>query len=88
MSVTYPVPSYVPLALLLKIVARAADGKTIAPKSAQTAIKKWVNSLATPDQIAMVDTSDDLEVDDVGAGVSASKDGFFIQTWTWVSTSP
>ncbi len=52
--------------------------------AAWVALEAWRSSLATPEQIAMVETNDELEIDDAGACVSEGEDGFFIQTWTWV----
>ena len=39
-------------------------------QAACCALDAWRSSLATPEQIAMVETSDDFEIDDAGAATS------------------
>ena len=68
---------------LLTAIANDPESKHQHP--AMLAVEQWRSALATPAQIAMVDTDDELEIDSEGACVSMGDDpGFFIQTWTWV----
>ena len=60
------------------------DDKSPRKALAQGILEQWKSCLATDEQIAMVDTSDELEIDDYGCCVSEGDDGFFVQTWTWV----
>lgn len=69
---------------LLVAIANDADVSTVHREAASLALATWRGALAEPWQIAMVDTNDELEVDDAGACVSEGDGGFFIQTWTWV----
>ena len=72
----------------VRLLAEIANGNAgpLVRQRAASVVNAWADSLATSAQIAAVETSDDLEVDDDGACVSVDGDGdgFFIQTWTWV----
>ena len=69
---------------LLADVANGAYPDTHA-RRARAVVEAWHKSRATATQTAAVETNDELEVDDEGACVSLGDDGFFIQTWTWIS---
>ncbi len=74
-----------PAELAVNLLAQVAnDDASPHQKQAQVALASWRQSLATPAQVALVDTDDELEIDDAGACVSEGSDGFFIQTWTWI----
>lgn len=74
-----------PGALAVNLLAKVAnDAASPHQKQAQVALAAWRQSLATPAQIALVDTDDEREIDYAGACISKSDRGFFIQTWTWV----
>lgn len=77
--------TFAPAAAAVALLSRIAAGETITPAEAGSVLDDWQGALASPEQIAAVNTSDDLEVDDEGACVSESDDGYFIQTWTWVA---
>lgn len=78
--------TFVPGAAAVNLLAEIAnDVSSPHRQKAVEVLEHWRCSLATPEQIAMVDVSDDLEIDSAGACVSESDDGFFIQTWTWVN---
>lgn len=62
----------------------ARDRKSKHRTAARCALDQWRASLATPEQISRVQTSDDLEIDDAGACVSHSDDGYWVSSWTWV----
>ncbi|WP_428489098.1 hypothetical protein [Rhodopila sp.] len=77
--------TFSPAQLAVDLLAKIANDPTSPYQAlALNALEAWRNSLATPEQIALVATSDELEIDDAGACVSEGNDGFFIQTWTWV----
>jgi hypothetical protein len=90
MTIECPACTFEPVAELLKVVTKVANGNVdiLTQYEASLSIENWKNSLATPAQIAKVRTNDDLEIDDDGAcvsiGFSDDGKGFFIQTWTWV----
>ena len=79
--------SFEPAAEAVRVLAEVANGAAgqLIQERAAAALTVWRNSLATPAQIEAVYTDDELEVDDEGACVSAGDDGFFVQTWSWVS---
>ncbi len=83
-----PPCSYTPVSEMLELLTKIANGEEVSKADALDAVQSWQAGLATPEQIALVPTSDELEVDDHGAGISEPGDGsgFFIQTWTWVDT--
>jgi hypothetical protein len=78
--------TFAPGALAVNLLAKVAND-TASPhqRQAQIALAAWRECLATPEQLAMVDTNDEREVDYAGSCVSKSDGGFFIQTWTWVN---
>lgn len=80
----FPV-SFAPAEMAVKLLAAVAnDAASPHREAAIDALERWRKVLATPEQIAMAETSDDLEVDDTGACIAASQHGFFLQTWTWI----
>ena len=83
-----PFPAtFAPHARAIKLLALIANDEYSQHRhEARDALTAWRESLATPEQIAAVETDDDLEIDDKGACVSPSLGGYFIQTWTWVAT--
>jgi hypothetical protein len=88
MNIECPECTFEPVADLLKVLTKVANGdvNALTQYQATVAIEAWIKSLATAAQIAMVETNDDLEIDDQGACIAEADDGtgFFIQTWTWV----
>ena len=77
--------SFGPAKLAVNLLAAVArDAASPHQQRAQEALDRWRVTLATPEHIGMVNTTDEHEIDDHGACVSESDDGFFIQTWTWV----
>jgi hypothetical protein len=85
MAKVEPFPlSFRPANTAVELLARIASGDVVTPQEASDAVETWRKCLAAPGQIGMVDTSDELEVDDDGACVSEGDTGFFIQTWSWV----
>jgi hypothetical protein len=80
--------TFAPAQAAVNVLAKIAnDPANPLYAEAWNAFESWRASLATPEQIAMVDTGDELEVDSAGACISAGDDGFFIQTWTWIECS-
>ena len=79
--------SFRPAHEAVRLLAEIANGTagSLARQRAADAVNAWRDSLATPAQISVVETSDDLEIDDEGACVSLGEGGFFIQAWSWVS---
>jgi hypothetical protein len=77
--------TFAPAADAVNLLAQIAnDAASPYAEQAAAIIEKWRASLAKPWQIAMVETSEELEIDDAGAAVSEGEDGFFVQTWSWV----
>lgn len=78
-------PSHKAVKLLAEIANANLHGYST---RAAEILEDWRDSLATPAHIAMVQTSDELEIDDHGACISSSDRGFFIQAWVWVEGRP
>lgn len=66
------------------LAAVANDRHSPHAETARVVLEAWRAVLATPEQLAEVATNDDLGVDDEGACVSESAQGFWVQTWAWV----
>lgn len=79
--------SFYPANDAVKLLADiAADSSSPHKDRAADVLLHWQSSLATPEQIARVQTNDDLEVDDHGAAVSEGDGGYWVQAWVWVPT--
>lgn len=81
----FPV-TFAPAAQAVRLLAEIAkDASQPYAFHAGVVLNNWRGALATPAQIAMVETGDELEIDSNGACVSEADEGFWIQTWSWVA---
>jgi hypothetical protein len=76
--------SFLPAQHAVQLLATIAASNSPFADDARIVLRRWRQSLATPAQMAMVETSFDLEVGG-GAGISpVPGEGYWITTWTWI----
>ena len=76
--------SFIPAWHAVRLLATIGASDSPWADDALTILRGWRRSLATPEQMAMVETDDDLEIGG-GACISpAQGEGYWITTWTWI----